>query len=112
MALGRVGEIHPSLLAAYEVRADRAIFVELELAGLGRLVPAQLRVGDLERLPAVERDIGFVTGHRRPAGEMGAIILELGGPHLALVSPLRPLSGGATRPGRDRAHLATPFRAR
>jgi len=83
MALGRVGELHPSLLAAYDARAPRAAFVELELAGLARLVPAQLRVGDLERLPAVERDLGFVTGHRRPAGEMGAIIVELGGPLLA-----------------------------
>ena len=83
MVLGRVGEIHPTFLAAYEARADRAVFVELELAGLARLVPAQLRVGDLERLPAVERDLGFVTDHRRPAGEMGAIILELGGPRLA-----------------------------
>ena len=59
------------------------MFVELERAGLARLVPAQTRVGDLERLPALERDLGFVTGHKRPAGEMGAIILELGGPRLA-----------------------------
>jgi len=83
MVLGRVGEIHPGLLAAYEVRAVHVVFVELELAGLARLVPAQLRVGDLERLPPVERDLGFVTGLRQPAGEMGAIIAELGGPQLA-----------------------------
>ncbi len=78
-----MGEIHPSLLTAYEARAERAVFVELELDGLARLVPPRVRIGDLERLPAVERDLAFVTRIGQPAGEMGAIITELAGPQLA-----------------------------
>ena len=82
MVLGRVGEVHPSLLEAYEARATRAVFIELDMAGLARLQPERVRIGELERLPAVERDLAFVTTLQRPAGEMGTIIAELAGPLL------------------------------
>ena len=78
-----MGEVHPSLLGAYEARAPRAVFLELRIAALARLVPEQVRIGELERLPAVERDLAFVTSLDRPAGEMGVIITELAGPLLA-----------------------------
>ncbi len=84
MVWGRVGEIHPSLLAAYDARSGaRAVFAELDMAGLARLVPADPRVGDLDRLPAMERDVAFVTSTQRPAGEMHRVITDAGGPRLA-----------------------------
>ena len=83
LVLGRVGEVHPTLLAAYEVRAARAVSLELDIAALARLAPESVHIGDLERLPAVERDLAFVTTLDRPAGEMGAIITEHAGPLLA-----------------------------
>jgi phenylalanyl-tRNA synthetase beta chain len=83
LSVGRVGEVHPSLLEAYEARTPRAVYLELSLTELARMVPARLRIGELERLPAVERDLAFVTTLKRPAGDMGAIIRELAGPLLA-----------------------------
>ncbi len=83
MVLGRVGEIHPSLLVAYGVRASHVVFGEIDVEGLARLTRDRSHVGELERLPAVERDLGFVTGEPQPAGVFGDIIVELGGPRLA-----------------------------
>ncbi len=83
MVLGRVGEVHPALLTAVDARTERVVVAEIELEGLARLVPPGLRIGDLERLPAVERDIAFVTPIGQPAGAMGAIIAELAGPQLS-----------------------------
>lgn len=83
MVLGRVGEVHPALLAASDVRAERAVFAELEVAGLERMRPTAIRIGELERLPAIERDLAFVVRRSQPAGIMGSVIREAAGDRLA-----------------------------
>jgi phenylalanyl-tRNA synthetase beta chain len=80
--IGRVGELHPSLLAAYGVRAEHVVFAQIDLASLTRLCPQRIRVGRLESLPGVERDIAVVVPPEQPAGAVEAIIHEQGGAHL------------------------------
>jgi phenylalanyl-tRNA synthetase beta chain len=80
--VGRVGELHPALAAAYDVRAQRVVAAELSLAALAGLVPERRRVGQLEHLPAVERDLAFVVGESVAVGDVEAVIRELGGPSL------------------------------
>jgi phenylalanyl-tRNA synthetase beta chain len=84
--VGRVGELHPGLLEQYEVRAEHVVFAEIDIDAFERLVPERLRVGKLEHLPGVERDIAVVVESDRAAGELEVIIREQGGPDLRAVS--------------------------
>ncbi len=83
--IGRVGELHPRLLEAYEARADHVVFAEIDLGTVAQLMPDRLRVGTLEHLPGIERDIAVIVAADRAAGDLEAIIWEQGGPDLRAV---------------------------
>jgi phenylalanyl-tRNA synthetase beta chain len=80
--VGRVGEVHPRLLALYEVRATRVVFAELDVAPFLALSARQVRVGPLEQVPGVERDLAFIVAREQPAGDVERLIRESGGPVL------------------------------
>ncbi len=84
--VGRVGEVHPRLLEAYGARAEHVAFAEIDLDAFERLVPARLRVGRIEHLPGVERDIAIVVPAGTAAGAVEALIREHGGGHLRAVT--------------------------
>jgi phenylalanyl-tRNA synthetase beta chain len=84
--VGRVGELHPRLLEACDVRAQHVVFAEIHIEAFRRLIPQRLRVGSLEHLPGVERDIAVVVPEDRSAGEVEAVIRTSGGPHLRAVT--------------------------
>jgi phenylalanyl-tRNA synthetase beta chain len=84
--VGRVGELHPRLLEAYGARAGHVIFAEIDLDAFERVRPERLRVGRLEHLPGVERDIALVVPASTPAGLLEALIREHGGSHLRAVA--------------------------
>lgn len=83
--VGRVGELHPRLLEAAGVRAPHVAFAEIELEPLLGLRPERERVGRLEGLPGMERDIALVVSSHQRAGDLEAVIREQGGPHLRSV---------------------------
>ena len=68
VAVGRVGELHPRLLQTYEVRAGHVVFAEIDLVALLGLAPLRSRVGRLERVPGIERDIALVVPAAQSAG--------------------------------------------
>ncbi|MDQ3553447.1 MAG: phenylalanine--tRNA ligase subunit beta [Chloroflexota bacterium] len=80
--LGLVAELDPRYLAAREARAERAVFARLDLDALARTLPDVQRVGTLDRLPGLERDISVVVDEARPAGEVETVIRASGGPLL------------------------------
>jgi phenylalanyl-tRNA synthetase beta chain len=84
--VGRVGEVHPSLLQAYGVHTRHVVFAHIDLDAFRRLVPRRLRVGRLEHLPGVERDIALVVPEEQAAGEVEAVIREAGGQNLRAVT--------------------------
>jgi phenylalanyl-tRNA synthetase beta chain len=84
--IGRVGELHPRLLEAYGVRSEHVVYAEIDLDVFARLVPQRLRVGVLEHLPGVERDIAIVVSADTAAGDVEALILDHGGVHLRTVT--------------------------
>ena len=84
--VGRVGELHPTLLEACGVSAGHVVFAEVYLDAFERLIPERLRVGRLEHLPGVERDIAVVVSEDTAAGQVEAVIREHGGPHLRAVA--------------------------
>jgi phenylalanyl-tRNA synthetase beta chain len=84
--VGRVGELHPTLLEAYGVNAEHVIFAEVYVDAFERLIPQRRRIGRLEHLPGVERDIAVVVSEDTAAGQVEAVVREHGGPNLRAVT--------------------------
>jgi phenylalanyl-tRNA synthetase beta chain len=68
--VGRVGELHPDLLAAYELRAERVAVADIELAPLIGEVGAPHRIVPPSRFPQIERDLAVVVAEDAPAGRV------------------------------------------
>jgi phenylalanyl-tRNA synthetase beta chain len=84
--IGRIGEIDPRFLAAYEARAERAAFAVLDLARLADLARMVAHVGQLPRLPVIERDLAVVVGRDVPQIGVARVIEAEAGPLLAGLS--------------------------
>jgi phenylalanyl-tRNA synthetase beta chain len=81
-----VGEIHPLVAAAWELRTSRRVIVaEVALDGLaeGRLAPE--RAHHVGRFPEVDRDVAIVVPEATPAALVEAGIRAHGGPLLRQV---------------------------
>ncbi len=82
VALGHVGEVHPGYLSAYEVRAEHVAFADLDLAALGANWDPAPEVRDVQRLPAVERDLAVIIGHDVEAARVADVIRSNAGQQL------------------------------
>ena len=83
---GLVGELHPSVLAGWDLRAERVVVGEFAISGLsgGQLVPVRtLPVG---RFPSHERDLALVVPEPLAAADLAATLREAGGETLRLVT--------------------------
>jgi phenylalanyl-tRNA synthetase beta chain len=84
---GRVGELHPSLLDALELRVPaRVIIAELAIAGLSGGQPSVPRTTTPSRHPRVDRDLAVIVAEAVPAADVEASIRRHGGGLLRLVS--------------------------
>jgi len=97
--LGRVGEIDPRLLAAYDVRAERVPFAVIDLSALERLSHSTVQVRQLDSLPIVERDVAVVVSRDVPAAEVERVIRANAGPFLASVTLFDRYTGAPLGPG-------------
>jgi phenylalanyl-tRNA synthetase beta chain len=77
---GIVGEAHPSLVEAWELRTGRrVVLAELAIEGLagGRLAPE--RAPSVGRFPEVDRDLAIVVPEATPAAVVDALVRARGG---------------------------------
>ena len=76
---GLVGELHPSILAAWDLRAERVLVAELAIAGLagGQLDP--VRVVPVPRFQPLGRDIALVVPESLAAADVAATLRAAGG---------------------------------
>lgn len=81
--LGRVGELDPRYLAACEVRAEHAIFADLDLAAAAALARMTVEAREIDRLPAVERDLAVIVRRDVEAADVVSAIRGHGGSYLA-----------------------------
>jgi phenylalanyl-tRNA synthetase beta chain len=79
---GLLGELHPRLLDAWDLRTERLIVAELSISGLGGGGLGVIRSVPPPRFPPVERDIALVVGPDVTAAVVAATIEEAGGPLL------------------------------
>jgi phenylalanyl-tRNA synthetase beta chain len=75
---GRLGEVHPATLAAWDVRAERLLAAELAIAGLSAGSPPTMIVGPMGRT-STHRDLALVVGDDVDAGAVLAVVREAGG---------------------------------
>jgi phenylalanyl-tRNA synthetase beta chain len=80
---GVVGELHPSVVEAWELRGARVVVAELDLAGLGGGKLSAVTAAPPPRHPASDRDLAIVVAESVQAGDVAAAINANGGPHLA-----------------------------
>ena len=83
--LGSVSELDPRILEAWDIRAQRVVVADLDLAVLLGLIDVQRRADSIDRLPAAERDLSIVVDERAPAGDIQAAIWSVAGPQLSEV---------------------------
>lgn len=83
ISLGRVFEVDPRLLAAFEVKVERVAFALIQLEPLRDLAARVPQVRRIDTLPAVERDIAVVVSHDTPAADVERAIRTAGGQNLA-----------------------------
>ncbi len=76
---GRLGELHPEIVASLDLRAERVLVAELAVAGLAGGRPAEFRVSAPSRFSSVERDIAVVVPLETPAATIEAAIRRHGG---------------------------------
>ena len=78
---GRVAELHPDVLEAWDLRSQRVILAEVAVPGLNQPRPKSLHVEPIGRFPEVERDLAVIVNDgllaadvestiRRHAGEL------------------------------------------
>jgi phenylalanyl-tRNA synthetase beta chain len=97
--VGRLGELHPAVVEALDLRAERIYVGEMAVAGLAGGQPSEFRVAAPSRFPSVERDLAVVVPVETPAGSVAATIRRHGGALLRDVTLFdiyrgRPLADG------------------
>lgn len=85
-SLGRVFEVDPRLLAAFEVKAEHVAFALIQLEPLRDLASRVPQVRRIETLPVVERDLAVVVSHDTPAAAVENAIRSAAGEHLATLA--------------------------
>ncbi len=112
---GLVGELHPSILASWDVRAERVLVAELAIAGLagGQLAP--VRVTPIARFGPLERDIALVVPESVMAADLAATLRSAGGDLLRRIGLFDIYRGTPLEPGEKslawRADFAAEDRA-
>jgi phenylalanyl-tRNA synthetase beta chain len=76
---GRVAELHPETLEAFELRTPRLIVGELAVRGLAGGGLSLVRAAPVPRHPAVERDLAVVVPEATAVAEALAIVEASGG---------------------------------
>ena len=70
---GRVAELHPDALEAWELRTPRVIVAELSIGGLESAAGRSIHVEAIGRFPVVERDLAVIVAEDLAAAEVEAV---------------------------------------
>ncbi len=106
--VGVVGELHPRLVEAFELRERPQLF-ELDLERLGELPRNSRAYRPVPRQPAVGQDIAVVVAETVPAGRLVEIARQT--PYLERVDVFDVYTGPPLGPGEKSVGLGLVFRA-
>ena len=83
LEVGILGEIHPQVLAAFDLPPGPVCLAELDLDALLVSVPATYRVVAVPRFPPALQDVALVVDDGVSAADLTAVVRSAGGPLLA-----------------------------
>jgi len=83
---GLVGELHPSVLAAWDLRAERVLVAELAISGLSTGQLAPVRAVPVGRFQPLERDVALVVPELLAAADLAATLRAAGGDTLRQIA--------------------------
>ncbi len=106
--VGTVGEVHPRVLASFDIDAPAAMF-ELDIESLLPHVSGATHFQPLSPYPAVEQDIAVIVPADVPAGRLLAIIRSF--PLVASARIFDVYTGDPIPPGRKSLAFAVSFQA-
>jgi phenylalanyl-tRNA synthetase beta chain len=98
-SIGQVGELHPSVAAAFEIDVPCAI-IELNLSAVLAEKKRENQFREVSREPAVQRDAAYLVGTDQEAGSMLAAIRKAGGSDLISVDIFDRYEGKGVPEGR------------
>ena len=108
---GRVGEVHPEVLEAWELRIDRCVVAELAIAGLAAGQLPAARPPPPPRHPVVTRDLAIVVDDAASAGAVEAAVRHGAGDLLEDVVLFDVYVGPPLEPGERSLAYRVTFRA-
>lgn len=108
---GWIGELHPAIAEAWDLRGARVVVAELDLAGLGGGRLPDVRAVAPSRHPAVERDLAIVVDEDREAVAVIDSIRAAGGPHLVDATLFDVYRGAPLESGEKSLAVRLVFRA-
>ena len=83
---GLVGDLHPLVVEALDLRSERILVAELAVAGLSGGQPSVPWTTTLPRFPAVDRDLAVIVAEAVPAAAVEGSIRANAGPLLRAVT--------------------------
>ncbi|MEI6044423.1 MAG: phenylalanine--tRNA ligase subunit beta [Chloroflexota bacterium] len=78
LKLGVVGEVHPLVVEAFDLPAERVAIAELDLAAVPALMQREI-YQTVTRLPVTTQDLAVIVDDDTPAGGIQQLIRETGG---------------------------------
>ena len=88
---GIVGELHPSILAAWDLRAERVLVAELAIRGLSAGQVSPVRVAPIGRFQPAERDLALVVPEATLAADLATTLRSAGGERIHQSPPEQPV---------------------
>ncbi|HEX7497156.1 MAG TPA: phenylalanine--tRNA ligase subunit beta [Candidatus Limnocylindrales bacterium] len=83
---GRVAELHPDVIAKWDLRVGRVVVAELAIKGLSSGVLPNVSIQPMPRFPEVARDLAVIVDNARVAAEVEASLRRHAGELLRRVS--------------------------
>ncbi len=109
--MGTLGEVHPKVLAAFDVSAGSVCLAELDLEALLARVPQGYAVTTVPRFPPVLEDIALVVDEEVPAFQLMEVIRTAGGALLGGVRLFDVYRGRQIPPGKKSLAFSLAFQA-
>lgn len=106
--IGHVGQVHPRVAAAFDIKADVAMF-ELDIDALLPHVPEVVHYRPVPQFPSVEQDLAIIVPEDVPAGQ--AIDLIRSFPLVRSVSVFDVYTGDPIPPGRKSLAFSVSFQS-
>lgn len=84
--LGVVGELHPSLVEAWELPAQRVAAFDLSIEAISEVIPERHRYTPISPLAPVRQDMAFVVDEATPAALVAEIIRKAAGDSISEIA--------------------------